>query len=82
MATALQDGQKRIEDHKKEAGQKSNEQIDDINNKLDAKIQTMQAWYMFWAVAMPPIAPLMLAGFVFMARRSREREGVSKTRLR
>ena len=82
VATALQEGQKRIEDYKKEAEEKCNEKIDGINNKLDAKVQAMRAWYMFWAVVIPPIAPLALAGFVFIVRRTREREGVSKSRLR
>lgn len=82
ITTALQEGQKRTEDYKKEAEQKYNEKIDDINNARDAKIQTMQAWYMFWAVVIPPIAPLALAGFIFIVRRTREREGVSKSRLR
>ncbi len=82
VATALQEGQKRIDDYKKDAEQKSGEKIDDINSKLDAKIQTMRAWFMFWAVVIPPIAPLALAGFVFIVRRTREREGVNKSRLR
>jgi hypothetical protein len=37
---------------------------------------------MLGAVLLPPIAPLLLAGFVFMGRRAREREGVNKKRLR
>ncbi len=82
VGTALQEGQKRIEDYKKESEQKYNEKIDEINNTRDAKIQAMQAWYMFWAVVIPPIAPLALAGFVFIVRRTREREGVNKSRLR
>ena len=73
---------KRVDDYTKEAEEKYSEKIDNINNELDAKIQKLQAWYMFWAVVIPPIAPLALAGFVFVARRVREREGVSKSRLR
>ncbi len=34
-----------------------------------------------WSVALPPILPLLLAVFVFFARRAGEREGVSKSRL-
>ena len=82
MAIALRDGQRRVKARKEELEEKYRQQIDDISNKLDAKIQKLQGWYMFWAVLLPPIAPLLLAGFVFMARRAREREGVSKTRLR
>ena len=83
MTTALQEGQKRIEDYKKEAEQKVQRKIDDINNARDAKVQAMQAWYMFWAVVIPPIARLAMAGFVFIVRRTREREGVRRrSRLR
>ena len=79
---ALRDGQRRVKARKEELEETYRQQIDEINNKLDAKIQKLQGWYMLWAVVLPPIAPLMLAGFVFMARRAREREGVSKSRLR
>ena len=79
---ALRDGQHRVKARKEELEETYRQQIDEISNKLDAKIQNLQGWYMLGAVLLPPIAPLMLAGFVFMARRSREREGVSKSRLR
>ena len=35
-----------------------------------------------WSVAIPPILPLVLAAIVFFVRRSAEREGVSRSRLR
>ena len=82
LGIALADGQHRVTARKEELEAKYQEQVDDINNKLDAKIQNLQGMYMLGAVLIPPIPPLMLAGFVFMARRSREREGVSKKRLR
>ena len=79
---ALRDGQRRVKARKEELEETYRQQIDEISNKLDAKIQKLQGWYMLCAVLLPPIAPLMLAGFVFMSRRAREREGVSKSRLR
>ncbi|MGA2255902.1 MAG: hypothetical protein ABSG53_14745, partial [Thermoguttaceae bacterium] len=82
VAIALQDGQHRVKARKEELEETYRQQIDEISNKLDAKIQNLQGWYMLCAVLLPPIAPLMLAGFVFMSRRAREREGVSKSRLR
>jgi hypothetical protein len=33
-------------------------------------------------VLLPPLPPLLLAAFVFFHRRSMEREGVDKSRLR
>jgi ABC-2 type transport system permease protein len=38
--------------------------------------------YKLWAVLLPPIPPLIVAGIVFFNRRANEREGVSKARLR
>ncbi len=82
VGIAYRDGLRRVKARKEELEETYRGQIDDISNKLDAKIQNLQGWYMLGAVLLPPIAPLLLAGFVFMARRAREREGVSKTRLR
>jgi ABC-2 type transport system permease protein len=41
--------------------------------------QDRQKWL---AVLLPPIPPLVVAFFVFFRRRAREREGVSRSRLR
>jgi ABC-2 type transport system permease protein len=38
--------------------------------------------YKLWAVILPPIPPLLVAFVVFMRRRLREREGVTRARLR
>ena len=62
---------------KEEPNETYREKIDEIDSKLDAKIQTMRGWFMLWAVLLPPIPPLLLAGFVFIVRRSRAREGVA-----
>jgi ABC-2 type transport system permease protein len=35
-----------------------------------------------WAVLLPPIPPLLVAIVVFFTRRAKEREGVSRSRLR
>jgi ABC-2 type transport system permease protein len=80
--TALLDGQRRVKARKEELEENYVQQTDEISNKLEAKIQNLRGWYMLCAVLLPPVAPLLLAGFVFVARRAREREGVSKTRLR
>ena len=82
LEIALRDGQRRVKARKEELEETYREQIDDINNKLDAKIEKLRCGYMLAAVLFPPIAPLLLAGLVFMTRRAREREGVSKARLR
>jgi ABC-2 type transport system permease protein len=56
--------------------------IDKIRRETDLNIQKIQNWYKFVAVALPPIPPLIIGLVVFARRRLREREGVSKARLR
>lgn len=56
--------------------------IEKIRRETDLEIQKIQNWYKFVAVAIPPIPPLIVGLVVFARRRLREREGVSKVRLR
>ena len=56
--------------------------IEKIRRETDLRIQKIQNWYKFVAVALPPIPPLVVGLIVFVRRRLREREGVSKARLR
>ena len=53
-----------------------------IEREEAAQIRAVQDRYKFWAVALPPIPPLVVAVVVFFTRRVREREGVAKSRLR
>lgn len=48
----------------------------------DKTILKIQNKYKFWAVLLPPIPPLLVGIAVFVSRRLREREGISKSRLR
>ena len=50
--------------------------------ELKQKIRAEEDFYKFLAILIPPIPPLLLALFVFFRRRSAEREGVAKERLR
>lgn len=54
----------------------------DIETKKRDEIRRVQNTYKFLAVALPPIPPLFVAIGVWFVRRTREREGVSRTRLR
>jgi ABC-2 type transport system permease protein len=56
--------------------------INKIETTLTKKVGDVQFWYKLWAVLLPPIFPLGVALIVFVVRRVREREGVSKSRLR
>ncbi|TWT42457.1 Gldg family protein [Botrimarina hoheduenensis] len=62
--------------------QKRDRQIRQSERDLDARIRGVQDFYKAAAVLLPPIPPILLAFFVFFHRRSAEREGVAKSRLR
>lgn len=53
-----------------------------IRREAENAIQKIQRGYKMTAVLLPPIPPLILGLIVFTRRRLREREGVSKARLR
>ena len=57
-------------------------QIDQSAVDLNAAIRHVQNQYKFWSVFLPPMLPLAVAFFVYFNRRAKEREGVSKARLR
>jgi ABC-2 type transport system permease protein len=50
--------------------------------ELASEIRSVQNRYKLLAVFLPPIPPLLLAGFVFFHRRKAEQEGVDRRRLR
>ena len=53
-----------------------------IRRDADLKISNLQTSYKLWAVAIPPLLPMLVGLVVFVYRRLREREGISKSRLR
>ena len=58
------------------------EGIAESRRKADTEILNLQNSYKFWAIFLPPIPPLLVGIAVFVSRRVREREGISKNRLR
>ncbi|MCA9195361.1 MAG: Gldg family protein [Planctomycetales bacterium] len=56
--------------------------IQESRRQAEAKILDLQAHYKMLAIFLPPIPPLLVGAGVFVTRRVREREGISKTRLR
>lgn len=76
------DGQRRLDAKVKEAEAKRDSKIKQIETKLAQTIRRVQDTYKMWAVVLPPIPPLVVAIFVFLARRAKEREGVARSRLR
>jgi ABC-2 type transport system permease protein len=53
-----------------------------IERIRDQDIQTIQDDYKIRATAIPPIPPLLIGLLVWTRRRIREREGISRTRMR
>ncbi len=62
--------------------QEQNNERTKIETDLTLKIRGVQDTAKLMAVLLPPIPPLLVAVIVFFTRRSREREGVARSRLR
>ncbi len=56
--------------------------IREARRQADDSIGKIQNYYKLLAVFVPPIPPLLVGIIVFVSRRLREREGISKNRLR
>lgn len=56
--------------------------IEKAERDQQIELRRVQDRYKMWAVVLPPILPLAVAVFVFLRRRLREREGVSRSRLK
>lgn len=61
---------------------KRDEQIKDSQRRSENSILKLQNYYKMLAIFLPPIPPLIVGAGVFVSRRVREREGISKSRLR
>jgi ABC-2 type transport system permease protein len=57
-------------------------QIQDSRRTAEAKVLELQNRYKMLAIFLPPIPPLIVGAGVFVTRRVREREGISKSRLK
>ena len=58
------------------------ESIERIQRETDLEIRKIETQIKRFAVALPLIPPLLVALVVFVRRRLREREGISKSRLK
>jgi ABC-2 type transport system permease protein len=58
------------------------EKIEDSRREAELKTLREQAKYKYYSILIPPIPPLLVGIAVFVSRRVREREGISKNRLR
>jgi ABC-2 type transport system permease protein len=67
---------------KRSLEQEMQQKINQIELTNELQVQRIQNWFKAWAILLPPIPPLLLGLVVFARRRIREREGISKTRMR
>jgi ABC-2 type transport system permease protein len=58
------------------------EKIKESQREAELKSNRERNWYKYLSVLLPPIPPLLVGVAVFVSRRVREREGISKNRLR
>jgi ABC-2 type transport system permease protein len=82
VALAQQEGQQRLDAAIERLEQKRDRQLSKIDTELALEVQAVQDRYKMWAVLLPPIPPLIVAVIFFINRRIREREGISRSRLR
>ncbi len=61
---------------------KKNELVEESRRQSEARVIDLQNLYKYLAIFLPPIPPLLVGAAVFVSRRVREREGISKSRLR
>jgi ABC-2 type transport system permease protein len=58
------------------------QKVKDATFEMQSAVSDVQRKYKLWSVCLPPLLPLAVAFFVYFHRRTKEREGVSKARLR
>jgi ABC-2 type transport system permease protein len=61
---------------------KRDDNIKESQREAETQVLKLQNFYKTLAVVLPPIPPLLVGIGVFVSRRVREREGISKSRLR
>lgn len=74
--------QRKVAVKKEKLQQERDRTTERIRRNTEQRILKAQNNYKFWAAFLPPLPPLLVGLVVFLARRLREREGISKTRLR
>ena len=82
LASQQRLAQRRLETKIEGMRRKRDAEVEAVERRLGAAIRREQDRQKWLAVLLPPIPPLVVAFFVFFRRRAREREGVSKSRLR
>lgn len=82
LGMAKSDSTRKMEAKLAQKRRKMDREINNSEVNLNLEVKRVQDQYKLWAVLLPPIPPLLVALIVFFFRRAREREGVSRSRLR
>ena len=82
IAIANREGRQRLEMKEEQLTKELERETDKIERNLATHTRQVQNRAKMWAVFAPPVLPLALALFVFLYRKGKEREGVSRERLR
>ena len=82
LSLKLQVDQHRKETREEQLRRDARRKIEQANRDLVSAVRGVQDKYKMWSVFLPPVLPLLVAFFVYFNRRNKEREGVSKARLR
>ncbi len=82
IAMEQERGQKTLQAAVERAERDRDRQLDMIERDLALQVRQVEDTYKLAAVALPPIPPLALAVIIFFRRRSLERIGVPKARMR
>jgi ABC-2 type transport system permease protein len=82
LAIKEQQLQQKLDVEREAAERARDAAIEKRRRETDLAILQTQNEFKAWAVAIPPILPLIVGVVVFVMRRLREREGVAKSRLR
>jgi ABC-2 type transport system permease protein len=82
VALAQEEGQARLDREVERFKRDRDRKINESETKLKIQVDAVRRDYKLRAVLLPPILPLLVALAVFITRRLREREGVSRQRLR
>ncbi len=73
---------RRLDVRREQLSRQREENVGEIQRRVDLEIAGIKNRYKLLAVALPPIPPLLVGLIVFVRRRLREREGVAKSRMR
>ncbi len=82
LATAQQAGQNRLAAANEQLEKERDQQLKMIERNLAMQVRSVQDQYKLAAIALPPIPPLLVGLVFFFRRRSMEKIGVPKARLR